>query len=244
VTSSTFHLLAARDVGAAEDRFYPAPGGQPDSVVRHPEDGQSMPPMVAKGLIVREIPPGGSPQRLAWFKDITAAIGITESRLTVACSKYLKGGGWVPWTPAAIPLALTANVLSKRKVAQRRQGKMLVGHIRYPLLVSVGIRSPTMSIGYEQLRLGTIDPTQQDFRGLILDISLPGNYSGAVVAQHIASHAARYRLGSGEELTDVVREHLEQLRDPKPLQPVPKQFASYFFTDTSHSDMAAAFERM
>jgi hypothetical protein len=240
---STFHLLAARELGTPADQLYPAPGEQPDTVQPIAEDGQSLPPVITKGLIVREIPPGGRPQRLAWFKDAKAAIGITESRLTVACSKYETGGGAVPWTPAAIPLALTLNVLSKRKASQQRQGKMLVGQVHYPLLLSVGIMPPVSSIrGHQQLRIGTIDPTQSGFRGLILDVGLPGTTQAQKVAREIVSRAASYRLASGEELTSELREQLEQLREPAPLQAVPRRFSSYFLVDTGDSGMEGAFE--
>lgn len=240
---STFHLLVARELNAPVDQLYPAPGERPDSVQPQEDDGEAL-SVGVKDLIVREVPAGGSPKRIAWLKNVNGMLGITESRLTIASSKYEIGGGAVPWTPAAIPLAATINVLTKRKASQRREGKMLVGHVKYPMLVSVGFMPPVLPIGgHEQLRIGTIDPTQQGFRGLILDVGLVGGQRGAVLAQAIASRAARSRLASGEALSDALKGQLERLTDPAPLQSVPRRFSSYFFADPGNGAMVAAFQQ-
>lgn len=239
----SFNLLAVRETDTAEDPLYPAPGEQADSVELREDDGQPSPPFVASELIVREIQPGGDPKRLLRLHDLKAAVTTTDSRIVVACSKYEKGGGWTPWTAAAIPVALAANAVSKTRASRRRQGKMLVGQVPYKWLLSVGFRARTTPMGHDRLRLGTVDPTLQTFRGLLLDLTLPRQRSGAELARRITALAATRRLASGEDLGDNLREHLDGLRDPATLPAQPKQFASYFLIDTKDAAMTAAFQK-
>jgi len=239
----TYNILGVRDGDAAEDALYPAPGQQADSVELRKDDGQPLPPLKVSELVVREIPPGGNPKRLLRLQDLTAAVRTTDWRITVACSKYDKGGGWSPWTLGAVPVALAANAVSKARASRRRQGKMLVGQVPYRSLVSVGYKPRSTPIGHDQLRLGTFDPTVKAFRGLLLDLSLPRGQSGADVARGIAAFAAGRRLDSGERLDETIRKHLTKLRNPAPVQPVPKQFASYFLIGIDHAPMMAAFQK-
>jgi hypothetical protein len=239
----SFNLLAVREPGTADDPLYPAPGEQADSVVLRADDGQPSPPIVASELVVRKIPPGGNPKRLLRLHDIKATVRTTDARIVVACSKYDKGGGWTPWTAAAIPVALTANAVSKVRASRRRQGKMLVGQVPYKWLLSVGFRPRSTPMGHDRLRLGTVDPTLQTFRGLLLDLTLPRQRSGAELARSITAFATACRLASGEALNDNLREHLNRLRDPVSLPAQPKQFASYFLIDTPDAAMTVAFQK-
>jgi hypothetical protein len=238
----SFNLLAVRELGAADDPLYPTPGDQTDSVQLRADDGQVSPPLLVSELIVREIPPGDGPKRVLRLHDITAAVRTTETRLTVACSKYDKGGGWAPWTPSGIPLALAANAVSKARASKRRAGRMLVGQVPYKGLLSIGYKPRSTPLGRDQLRLGTMDPTVQTFRGLLLDLTLPRDHSGAEVARTIAGHVASRRLDGGEALDDGLREHLSTLREPAPLPAQPKQFASYFLISLSHAQLRSAFQ--
>src|SRR4029077_16306029 len=129
-------------------------------------------------------------------------------------SAYDKGGGWRAWSPSAVPVALAANAVSKARASKRRQGKMLVGQVPYRSLISVGYKPRSMPVGRDQLRLGTFDTTQTGFRGLLLDLTLPREHSGAEVAQMIAAHAANRRLDWDDELDEAGREHLTTLRTP------------------------------
>lgn len=239
----SFNLLTVREPGMAEDPLFPSPGEQVNSVELREDDGQPSAPFVASELVVREIPPGGDPKRLLRLHDIKATVRTTDSRIVVACSKYDKGGGWTPWTAAAIPVALTANAVSKVRASRRRQGKMLVGQVPYKWLLSVGFRPRSTPMGHDRLRLGTVDPTLQTFRGLLLDLTLPRQHAGGDIARRIAAFAATRRLDGGEDLDDNLREHLSTLREPAPLPAQPKQFASYFLIDTKDAAMTAAFQK-
>lgn len=225
---SNFNILAVLDGDAVADPLYPTPGEQPDSVEPVAQDGQCLPPITAGELVVREVLPGGNTKRLVRVHDIKAKVVVSQARVTVACSKYDKGGGWKPWTLAAIPVAVTANAVSKVRASRRRHGKMLVGHLRYQDLLSVGYKARSTALGHDQLRLGMKDPTARSFRGLALDITLPRQQSGSELAQRIAGLAATHRLNnSSDALSGSDRERLGKLQKPSPLQSVPKRFVSY-----------------
>jgi hypothetical protein len=239
----SFNLLAVREIGAHPDPLYPSPSEQPDGVEPRANDGPVSDPLLVSELVVYEIPPGGLPKRLLRLHDITAAVRTTDARITVACSKYDKGGGWAPWGAGGIPLALAANAVSKARASKRRVGRMLVGQVPYPGLVSVGYRPRLTLLGRDQLRFGSFDPTIKTFRGLLLDVSLPRGHDGAEIARLIAGHVATRRFASGSDLDDKAREHLRSLQEPALLQGQPKAFASYFLMNLSDARMRAAYEK-
>ncbi|MGA8744883.1 MAG: hypothetical protein WB507_03350 [Solirubrobacterales bacterium] len=240
----SFNLLAVRELGAHPDPLYPDPAEQADSIELGEGDGQASAPLLVNELVVHEIPPGGLPKRLLRLPDITAALRTTDKRITVACSKYDKGGGWAPWTPGAIPVALAANAVSKARASKRRVGKMLVGEVPYQGLVSVGFKPRSTPLGRDQLRFGSFDPTIKTFRGLLLDVSLPRDHAGADIARLIVAHAATRRLLSGDDaLDDKAREHLRSLQTPAPLQGQPKEFASYFIIPADDAKLRAAYQK-
>jgi hypothetical protein len=237
----SFNLLAVREVGAAEDQLYPAPGEQADSVQLRADDGQPSAPLPVSDITIREILPGASPKRVLRVRDISAKLWTTDSRIVLACSKYDKGGGWRSWSAAAIPVTLAANTVSKARASRRRAGKMLVGQVPYASLVSVGCKPRGTPLGHDVLRFGTIDPTLGTFRGLLLDVELPRQHSATEIARQIARFVAGRRLDSGRNLDDGLREHLSGLRQPGPLLAQPKQFTSYYLGNPNDAVVAAAF---
>lgn len=239
----SFNVLAVREIGTHEDPLYPVPGNQPDSVQLDAEDGQPSSPLVASEIIVREIQPGGMPKRLMRLNDVKAALQITNSRVVVACSKYDKGGGWTPWSPGAVPIALTANLISKSRASKRRTGKMLVGQVPYKWLLSVGCKPRSTPMGHDHLRIGTVDPTQRTFRGLLLDFTLSRQEAGVDIARRITGVAAAHRLDGGGDMNDALREHLTGLREPASLQTQPKQFASYFLISNADPRLMSALQK-
>lgn len=237
----SFNLLAIRELNAPADPLYPSPAEQPDTVELTEADGQPSAPFKVGEMNLRVVAQGQQPQRLLRVKDMTAVVRTTDARITVACSKYDKGGGWAPWTAGAVPVALAANAVSKARAKSRRQGKMLVGHIPYKWLLSVGYKPSAIPAGHDRLRLGTVDPTERPYRGLILDLTLPRNQSGADIARAIVAHAATRRLDSREALEDGLRPHLESLRKPSSLPAQPKAFASYFLIDNPSQAIRTAY---
>jgi len=233
---TSFDILAVRAGEAEDSPLYPFPGEQPDTVESDNDDGQPFPVMSAGELNVYELSGGSGPKRLIRARKLKAAVRVTESRVYVACSKYEKGGGWMPWTLGAVPVAVAANVVSRARAARRRRGKMLVGHIRYSWLLSVGFKARRIPAGHDTIQLIVSDPTVPGGRELSLEITLARQHSGGDVARQVASMAASYQLaGRASQLDDSSRELLRSLESPASLTPAPRQFVAYSFRDTARN---------
>ena len=135
----TFDVLCVRGVGEAGDEtMFPGLDGG-GKVNQELLDGDSAQQLVARAIAVRDVG-GGKARTVVEVREIRAEVVITDARVILLCSKYDKGGGWVG-TPGT---ALMLNAVSKLRAARRSRGTALVGHIRYPWLISVGF-SPKQS---------------------------------------------------------------------------------------------------
>jgi hypothetical protein len=241
----SYNILAVRGTGEPDDsRLYPVPGEAPDTVEPISEDQEPLRPLTATELVVSEIAAGGRRRQIIRVSKMRAKVIVTEARVVVACSKYEKGGGWTAFSLGAIPVTMAANTVSKVRAARRRQGKMLVGHVRYVQLASVGFKPPSGLKQRDTLRLGTFDHTAEDFRGLTLDITLAGGQqSASELAQLIAHWAVDHEMENGKEQMDGERrELLEAIRKSGPLVPQAKKFSSYFLSVVGTSGLDAALE--
>ena len=223
-----FVILAVRDGEAPDDPLYPTPGEVADDVDVLPDDGNWLDPLKAVELNVSELRSDG-PKQLLRVNKMKAAVHISEHRVVVACSKYEKGGGIFVFGGGVGSLLIeaAANGVSKVNAARRRRGKMLVGHVPYAQLMSVGFRPPSGVMQRDQLRLSMYDPTESNFRGLTLDMVLSGNsQSASFLAQQIACWAASAKLREG--ISDAERAVLQPLvEEPEPLVPQAKAFSAY-----------------
>jgi len=234
----SFNLLAIRETGMPPDPLYPTPWLEPDSVELDERDGECLPPFTASALGVIEVLPGGSAKPIVQLRKLKVTVRATEARMIVACSKYEKGGGWMGFGLGGLSVALAANAVSKARAAQRRAGKMLVGHVPYPWLTGVGYQ-PGSWPGHDQVRLNLRDPTTPG-RALFLDIALPREHSGANVAQRLAGLAATYRLAhEAGQLDDATCALLANLQAPAALAPVPNKFVGYVLVNQHGGPQAA-----
>jgi hypothetical protein len=227
----SFIILSVRDGEAPDDPLYPIPGETANTVELTEADGQPLAYVTATELSVAELT--AKPRRIFRVEKVKAALIVTDSRVAVACSKYEKGGGWMPLSVGAIPVAIASNTASKVMASRRRRGKMLVGQVNYPYLSSVGCRRTGVMRPREQLRLNVFDPTMPSRATLALDITLAaGSQSAGSMSQQIVSRAAAHRLESGERLDGRSRELLQRLLTPEPLAPTgDKNFSLYSLPD-------------
>jgi hypothetical protein len=129
--------------------------------------------------------------------DVTWDVLITDARVIVYCEKYDKGGGWVGFGGAAFAVALAANAISKARAAQRRKGKVLVAHVRYPWLERVLATPKVNWRTSERIRLRVnAAPGGTSNRYLILELELPKHENALNLAKDIAHRAAKYRLAN------------------------------------------------
>jgi hypothetical protein len=183
----------------------------------------------ASGLSVKRIV-GTKLEQQVRLADIKATIYITDARVAVACSKYDKGGGWRGGS-LAVPVM---NLASKARAASRRRGKMLVGHVRYPWMSTVGFSERTGMSTSDALRLGVREKVEGVSRATFLDITFPKGTDTASIASLIAKRTACYRLAHSPDLEAEARSTFEALSQGAQRRAEPKKFVffempSYFF---------------
>lgn len=197
-TAVPFTILAVRTGEEPESELYPDPSDLLDTVEAEDGDGDEPELHEAIGLAVLSLA-GSRPTKLAQLKDISATCVVTDSRVTVACSKYDKGGGWHSFGLGGLAIAATANAVSKARAKRRRRGRMLVGHVRYDWLGQIEAKDRRGFGGKNTLGLFMGDPTSPEAELVVLSVTLGKRETATEVAGEIARRAARYQAS---ELAD------------------------------------------
>jgi hypothetical protein len=220
-------MLATRAPGEDDGRLYPVPGHESGTVALEPLDGEPL-RLTGSGVSIYELVADGCKSWLR-LRHIKADLLITESRVVVACSKYDKAGRWWRFGAGGAALAPPPNGARRSLAAECRDGKMLVGHVRYPWLRCVGYKPKTGWASNEELRVGVVVQARDGAkRQLFLDVRLPRNVNSSAVARAIVTRTARYRLKHTEIEGDTHRTAYERLADAAELGlPEPKKFALY-----------------
>ena len=177
----------------------------PDSVHPEPLDGSQPLSLHCTSVTLRI---AGDKKSIIQLRDIRGKVTLTDGRITFACSKYDKGGGWFGGFTA---VALNAG--SKALAARRRRGKMLVAHLRYPWINAVYAKNKSGFLSSEQLRIVFVN----DGARMQLDLELPKEVDAAAVATELIRRTATFRLRHDPEMTREEREQLEALQNLEPL---------------------------
>jgi hypothetical protein len=183
----------------------PIPSMQHNTVLLEPRDGNNVQTLTAKAVRLER---NGS--TVFRCTNVRINVFITDARVALACSKYDKGGGWIG-SPGAMVMA---NAVSKGLAAIRRHGKMMVGHVRYPWLMSVG-STARQGMGSEE-RLVLEGKTDQA-TSLRLTLLLPKDVDAAAVAAEVTRRATRYRLQCEPNLDAGTRSALSTFTSARPL---------------------------
>jgi len=179
--------------------FCPVPSAtEPDAVALEERDGTQLLRSEFNSL---QITTDDAKRPMADIDDIRGSIIVTDARVAFACSKYDKGGSWVS----------AAGVASKALAAHRRQGKMMVSHVRYPWLAGVYGQNRSGFGGAETLRL-VIKLAAATDSTVKVNVRLPKSADAVALASEIVRRAARFRLAHERELDDPRRaEHRSAL---------------------------------
>ena len=242
----SFNVLAIRSgLDTGDDALHPvlSDASSPDIIDFDAYDGPNVMRVVATALCVMRVRDGGL-KTLTRLRDVKIDIYITDGRLALACVKYDKGGGWVGFGTGAL-VAVTANAVSKARAARRSRGKVLVGHIRYPWLKSVGASSKLGFTSSEAIRLEYSEMLSDGPVRSLLELTLPKNIDATLVAGEIARRAASYRLAYYPEMKAEVRAGFTNLcQAPPRLQPPPKKFAFCQLPSYFHVSAQTAFPQV
>lgn len=201
-------VIDAADVDLFDDGLIlPVPGLAADTVQTEARDGDSILRFLATDVLV-EI----DHVRVARANDIRIQVMVTDARITLACSKYDKGGGWVGGIGGMIVL----NTASKLLASARRRGKMLVGQVRYPWILWVG---STPRRGWGTNEAVAIECRTPEDKPARLTLLLPKDVDASKIAAEICRRAARFRLASEVDLSDDERIAFGELSDAAPMLP-------------------------
>jgi hypothetical protein len=191
--------------------IFPVPSTEPDSVVLELRDG-TISSRALCSLIEVDLLDSSLKRQKTLLKapDISAQVQLTEARLTLACTKYQKGGGWY-----GDPLSMIVlNAGSKIRASVQRRGKMLVGQVRYPWVRAVYAQNKDGWRRAPVLRVIMNVPGDQAMR---LDLTFPKHFQATSIATDLIRLAARYRLTHEFDLGDDERSKLEELAEIPPL---------------------------
>lgn len=219
----SYTMLTIRTAEFEDGALYPVLGDERNEIEFEALDGRDVKTLYAESLtVLRTV--GSKLVTQAKVSDIKATVFVTDARVAIACTKYDKGGGW-RGASLAVPVL---NLASKARAATRRRGKMLVGHVRYPWLVSVGFIAKTSWSTSDQIRLTVAEKVDGNAKQMHLDLTFPKGTDVAKLAQVIAQRAAAYRLTHDVELADAERAAFEALvRGGTAPAPQPKQFTVF-----------------
>jgi hypothetical protein len=212
----SYTICAIREIGDGPEGFeegllFPVPLDQPDAIATEPRDGPDIRTVNCTAISVAVV---GAKQPLMRVRDIRAQVMLTDARITVACSKFDKGGGW--WgTGAGAIVALPLNIGSHALAARRRRGKMLVGQVRFPWITAVYAQSRVGFGGAETLRVIANTGGKNRLR---VDLTFPKNVDATAIGTELIRRAARFRLAADQApIADKERARLLELTRVEPL---------------------------
>lgn len=228
----TYKVITIRTAEYEDGSLYPVLGDERNEIDFERLDGRNLKTVYASAVHVRRSA-GSTLVKEVSVPDVKVSVYITDARVAIACSKYDKGGGWIGGS-VAVPVL---NLASKARAASRRRGKMLVGHVRYPWLASVGFTEKTGFGSTDSLRLGVVDTAGGANRSLFLDLDFPKGTDTARLAHLISQRCATYRLRHDADLTPDQRTKFEALASGPTQHAVPKKFV--FFKMPTHFFVSA-----
>jgi Protein of unknown function (DUF2510) len=82
-----------------------------------------------------------------WQLPDNTQLFVTDRRTIFLTQEFDKGGGWLGFGVVGLTVATTANVVSKRRAAQRSAGRVAIGQIRHEWLGGILLRRVKALIG-------------------------------------------------------------------------------------------------
>lgn len=228
-----YSILAVRTPDDDDGRLHPELSDG-HTMVLEPLDGAPL-WIHASGLVVSERVANGLRTHLR-IGNVKVDVMISDARLAVGCANFESGKRKSPGVEAAILAKGLDN-------ARPDQGKMLVGHVRYPWLRCVGFKPRTGWRSNDELRLGVVARASDgDERELFLDLQLPKGVDSAAIARGTVAKAARYQLVYGEVTNEAERDSYERLAEgPRPAPAPSTEFALYRLPSVSFVSAISAY---
>jgi hypothetical protein len=172
--------------------------------------------------------------------QIDADVVVTDARVVVVGAKVGQCSGCFTGSDEA---ADGFGVFSDARVGRRKKARVLIGHVRFPWLSTVGA-SPRAGVrGDDRLRLTFGQKADGAERVLALDLTLPPGVDSLALAQDIVRRAARFRLEHADVLA-FEAEAFEALTSAERLVPEAKQLAFYTMPTYESADPLTAYPEL
>jgi hypothetical protein len=204
----------------SDGRVYPAMGEQGDGMLieREALDGASVLTVPVSSIGVGEVTAGGT-KRLLAYKDVKAALYVTDSRVAIACENYDKGSTFYGFGDIGAPVALAATAVSRLRAKSRRKGTLLTGQVRYQWLSEVRAAPKNGLLHPDRLRLVCSTHDSKDGRRpYILEVALADRTRNSLdVALEIIHRAAAFKLRWYDDISEAFTTTLGELAVAPPL---------------------------
>ncbi|MGJ3191242.1 hypothetical protein [Paenarthrobacter sp. FR1] len=188
-------------------------------------DGHIIGPIHATGADVQILDPTRNEFRqLAVISDVRIDCYVSQARIAMVCREYDKGGGWVGGAGA-----LLLNSGSKIIAANRRRGKALAGHLRFPWLSKVLYHRKEGFFDSEILRL----IYQSEGATMYLELTLDRSANSGALAQEIVQRTVAYRRADSLAFTAAEALAFDALQATGPVPPVEKGSMAKYTLPTS-----------
>lgn len=213
-----YTICAIREVASEpqqlvdEGLVFPVPLDQSDTIAIEDRDGERIRRAYCNAI---EIAAVGSNKSLTRVRDVRALVTLTDARITIACSKFDKGGGWRGWSIGGALMSVPLNITSHALASRRRRGKMLVGQVRFPWIDGVYAQSRVGFGGSEKLR---VVANAGGANRLRVDLTFPKDVDAAAIGTELIRRAASFRLVHDDQgFSDDERRHVTELGNVAPL---------------------------
>lgn len=130
-------ILVVRGVGDTASPYWTA--STLDGIQLRLEPGESV--LYAGNCRVSQISPK------AWVLSDATKLVVTDRRTAFLTTQFDKGGGWTGFGVVGLAVATTANVVSKRRAAERSAGRVAIGQARHEWITGITLRRVKALIG-------------------------------------------------------------------------------------------------
>jgi hypothetical protein len=222
-------VLSADEPGSGV--MYPMPS-ESRTLMWEDQDGKKISTFPIKGLSVLKLS-NNVLQPVLGSNDLSAEGFVSLARVVVRSSHFDQvkwtadnSLGALNWGPGLEVLDLT---LTKALRSVKNRNRLMVGHVRFRWLRSVGFQMDPGKRSVKALRLQLVTGTRAEPRHLILQLILPNEAEASPqsIARVIARRAAAFRLTHGTQLGPEERSKLQELANVDLLEPKVGHFVHY-----------------
>lgn len=130
-------ILTVRGIGDSESPYWTASSPDGNELLLEPDESV----LFTGACRVSQISPK------AWALPDTTKVVVTNRRTAFLTTQFDTGGGWIGFGAVGLAIAVTADIVGKRRAAARSAGKVAIGHVRHEWVTGITLRRVKALIG-------------------------------------------------------------------------------------------------